>query len=39
MEETESLDPELVGADRLTHDQAPVLTGETLQAAGPGQVK
>ena len=39
MEETESFDPELVGAERLTHDHAPVLTGEALQAAGPGQVK
>ena len=39
MEETESFDPERPGAERLTHDQAPVLTGEALQAAGPGQVK
>jgi hypothetical protein len=39
MEETESFDPARPGAERLTHDQAPVLTGETLQAAGPGQVK
>jgi uncharacterized protein DUF3306 len=39
MEETERFDPERPGAERLTHDQAPVLTGEALQAAGPGQVK
>jgi hypothetical protein len=39
MEETESFDPERFGAERLTHDQGPVLTGEALQAAGRGQVK
>jgi hypothetical protein len=39
MEEMESVDPERLGAKRLTHDQAPVLAGEALQAAGPGQVK
>ena len=38
-EETESFDPERFGAERLTHDQAPVLTGEALQAASRGQVK
>jgi hypothetical protein len=39
MEEMESVDPERLGAKRLTHDQAQVLAGEALQAAGPGQVK
>jgi hypothetical protein len=39
MEETESFDPERLGAERLTHDQARVMTGEALQAASPGQVK
>ncbi len=39
MEATESFDPERPGAKRLTHDQAPVLTGKALQAADPGEVK
>jgi hypothetical protein len=39
MEATESFDPERPGAERLTHDQAPVLTDKALQAADPGQVK
>jgi hypothetical protein len=39
MEATESFDPERPGVERLTHDQAPVLTDKALQAADPGQVK
>lgn len=39
MEATESFDPERPGAKRLTHDQAPVLTGKALQASDPGEVK
>ena len=39
MEEADSLDPERLAADRLTHDHVAVPVGEALQAPGSAQVK
>jgi hypothetical protein len=38
-EATESLDPERLAAERLTHDQISVLTGKTVQGPSSAQVK
>jgi hypothetical protein len=38
-EEADSLDPERLAADRLTHDHLPVPVGEALPAPGSSQVK
>jgi hypothetical protein len=35
----EATDPERLAAERLTHDQIPVLTGTTLQGPSSAQVK
>jgi hypothetical protein len=39
MRETENLDPERLAAERLAHDQVPVMIGEAIQVPSSSQIK